>query len=347
MTNFDIQNAYLGLDQVDKVYLGTDVVWQQDTPEPEPYIDPDFFEPLTFIVREAGNNLSWIFSGQTTSTASLAKSIIIERGGYGSLQFEQILPGGLINHSRGDVISLYGSQSYEIEEAAYGYYTGKTFCGTANRNCGPIMSPFHYFAATQAPQLQVYGNIKSLLVEPERWRYWRDTIENEPDRIMEVKAEIDAIPMNSWAFAGLFLRKNWDYSFEDSTSVEPRYRHLVLPEQLSPYCFAYMFAEQNSNPHAYEITLPAKTLEEGCYYRMITYNTGSTYSPRSGRTLCTAVTCLATDISASACTTDWLRSVLTSGRFIKDPNMTDWTIGNDGVPQNWTIEDYVEPNTYI
>ena len=43
MTNLEITNAYVGDTQVAKIYLGTDVVWQQDTPEPAPYIDPDFF----------------------------------------------------------------------------------------------------------------------------------------------------------------------------------------------------------------------------------------------------------------------------------------------------------------
>jgi hypothetical protein len=53
------------------------------------------------------------------------------------------------------------------------------------------------------------------------------------------------------------------------------------------------------------------------------------------------ITCLATDISATDCTNSWLNNVSSSGTFIKDPTMNDWTIGASGIPSGWTVEDYV------
>ena len=53
------------------------------------------------------------------------------------------------------------------------------------------------------------------------------------------------------------------------------------------------------------------------------------------------ITCLATNISASKCTNQWVLGVQTSsGTFTKAASMTRWTSGNDGIPNNWTVQDY-------
>ncbi len=58
------------------------------------------------------------------------------------------------------------------------------------------------------------------------------------------------------------------------------------------------------------------------------------------------VKCLATDISADNCTTNWLANVAATGTFVKAATMNDWTVGLDanddvsGIPQGWTVEDY-------
>jgi len=57
---------------------------------------------------------------------------------------------------------------------------------------------------------------------------------------------------------------------------------------------------------------------------------------------CTAlnyIKCLATDISAVGCITSWLQDVSSTGTFVKNPNMTSWTTGLDGIPYNWTVVD--------
>ena len=51
------------------------------------------------------------------------------------------------------------------------------------------------------------------------------------------------------------------------------------------------------------------------------------------------VTCLATDISATECNTDWLSNVASTGTFYKSPNMSGWTTGASGIPSGWTVED--------
>ena len=52
-----------------------------------------------------------------------------------------------------------------------------------------------------------------------------------------------------------------------------------------------------------------------------------------------SIKCLATDISASYCTQNWVNGVAATGTFIKDPNMSSWPIGVSGIPSGWTIQD--------
>ena len=52
------------------------------------------------------------------------------------------------------------------------------------------------------------------------------------------------------------------------------------------------------------------------------------------------VTCLATDISAEYCTSDWLSGVATTGTFHKNVVMEDWpTNSASGIPTGWNVEE--------
>jgi hypothetical protein len=52
-----------------------------------------------------------------------------------------------------------------------------------------------------------------------------------------------------------------------------------------------------------------------------------------------SITCLATDISASNCTKDWVLGVAANGTFTKAASMTSWASGFNGIPNNWTVVD--------
>ena len=52
------------------------------------------------------------------------------------------------------------------------------------------------------------------------------------------------------------------------------------------------------------------------------------------------IKCLATDISATGCTTDWVSGVAATGTFVKDPSMSSWTVDSvSGIPTGWTVVD--------
>ena len=92
---------------------------------------------------------------------------------------------------------------------------------------------------------------------------------------------------------------------------------------LAQDCYVGMFAGCTGITTAPE--LPATTLANGCYYYMFYGCTNLNY-----------IKCLATDISASNCTGDWVGGVAASGTFVKKAGMT-WPTGNSGIPSGWTV----------
>lgn len=126
----------------------------------------------------------------------------------------------------------------------------------------------------------------------------------------------------------------------------------LLATTLANQCYYSMFAECTSLTTAPSI-LPATTLVNYCYTNMFIHCTSLTTAPELPATtlanycyggmfsLCTSlnyVKCLATDISATDCTKDWLYGVSSNGIFTKASGMNDWSRGVNGIPNNWTIQ---------
>ena len=103
--------------------------------------------------------------------------------------------------------------------------------------------------------------------------------------------------------------------------------NLILPATtLADSCYRNMFQNCNSLTTAPE--LPATTLAQSCYNSMF-----------QGCTKLNYIKCLATDISASDCTYDWVDGVSSTGTFVKASSMTSWTTGANGIPTGWTVQD--------
>ena len=101
----------------------------------------------------------------------------------------------------------------------------------------------------------------------------------------------------------------------------------ILPAtELEQYCYENMFEGCKNLTTAPE--LPALVLSGGSYSQMF-----------SGCSSLNYIKCLATDISASISTYEWVRGVAGSGTFVKNANMTSWESGINGIPNNWTITD--------
>ena len=57
----------------------------------------------------------------------------------------------------------------------------------------------------------------------------------------------------------------------------------------------------------------------------------------AGCTSLKGIKCLATDISASACTENWVSGVSSTGTFVKASSMNSWPTGASGIPSGWTV----------
>ena len=101
----------------------------------------------------------------------------------------------------------------------------------------------------------------------------------------------------------------------------------ILPATtLADRCYWGMFINCRWLTSAPE--LPATTLSQYCYREMFQNCASLNY-----------IKCLATDISASNCTYDWVNGVASTGTFVKALGMSGWSSGNSGIPNNWTIEE--------
>ena len=122
---------------------------------------------------------------------------------------------------------------------------------------------------------------------------------------------------------------------------------------LANYCYSSMFIGCTSLTTA-PSALPSTTLEIMCYKSMFEGCSSLTNAPALPATTlnfmcyssmfrnCTKINyikCLATDISAPSCTSNWVQGVASTGTFVKNPNMTSWAEGASGIPTGWTVID--------
>ena len=121
---------------------------------------------------------------------------------------------------------------------------------------------------------------------------------------------------------------------------------------LADGCYNDMFYYCDAITSAPE--LPATTLTDGCYREMFAYCDALTSAPELPATTlvpycysymfinCPSlnyIKCLATNISATNCLYRWTEHVASTGTFVKNPNMTNWPTGTDGIPSGWTVQD--------
>ena len=110
---------------------------------------------------------------------------------------------------------------------------------------------------------------------------------------------------------------------------------LELPNTVRQSCYESMF--ENCTDLEIGPTLPATTLANSCYKNMF-----------KGCSKLNHIVCNAIDIAATDCTTDWVNGVASAGLFERNENNNSWTIGNNGIPTNWTVQPPLEiPNDEI
>ena len=150
----------------------------------------------------------------------------------------------------------------------------------------------------------------------------------------------------------------YQYMFQNCSSLTTAPE--LLATTLTNTCYQGMFSGCTSLVNVQSI-LPATMAKDKCYYQMFQNCSSLTKSPIikldsiqyaacgymfSGCTSLIEITCLAKNIYYDSMTGQqsayrWVQNVSSSGTFYKNPSMTSWTTGMDGIPSGWTVVDYV------
>jgi hypothetical protein len=114
--------------------------------------------------------------------------------------------------------------------------------------------------------------------------------------------------------------------FDGCTSLSTVPTDLLSATALVKLCYAGMFQGCTRLQNAPD--LPALMLTERCYDGMF-------YNCRN----LNYIKCLARNIDAENCTQFWTSLVSSTGTFVKNPLMSSWTTGANGIPNGWTVVD--------
>ena len=337
MTNLEITNAYIGDIEAIRLYLGDNLVYGT---EPEPEEDPMLRTPLTFEFIEQGTGTTHGIGLRLTGVTSTA-----ERDQYRRPLMYVLTHNG--EKTTGYLDLTEDVSSSAVTSLMTGLTLGDTVEFYAKEKQGALAAStviYEMITYYTGDKYAVYGNVNSLLVTKDEF----DDFDNA------------TFIASAYTFHGLFSNKTaLDFGTPSSE------KHILLPEPtngLQESCYSYMFQGCSSLTTA--PALPATTLATACYDSMFWGCTGLTTAPALPATTLAdkcyygmfygcrkldILDCRATDITASACTAGWVSYVASSGTFVKDPNMTSWTRGTNGIPTNWTVIDAVGiqlPETY-
>lgn len=275
--------------------------------------------PLTFRII-SGGTISW-----TTEDNSLAKTIqySLNDGEWTNIT-STTGSGTEITVDTGDIVQFVG------DNASYGTSTVRNgFSSTAIFKVeGNIMSLIdstgYQTATTLSSAHTFYGLFKycSGLTSAANLKLPATTLSNYCYRdlfgnctSLTAAPILPATTLANSSYIGMFAGCT-------SLTTAPELPATTLQE----YCYNYMFRDCTSLTTA--PVLPATTLVRGCYQMMFRRCESLSY-----------VKCLATSISANFALDSWLKDVAAIGTFVKNPSMTRWTTGVDGIPAGWTILD--------
>ena len=306
-------------------------------------------EPLTFKILSYGT-INWTTSDSsltktieyklndgewthiTSNTEPSASAIVVTRGN--KIQFR----GNNASYSDGLSYNTFGSSTaeFEVEGNIMSLIYGDNFknnstisstCAFENlfNGCANLVSAKNLILPATTLANSCYGSMfqycTSLITAPElpattltmgcyqNMFYSCSSLANAP--------KLPATTLAIGCYIGMF-------QYCESLTTAP-----ALPATtLANYCYTDMLAGCTSLTTAPE--LPATDLAEGCYSGMFQNCISLNY-----------IKCLATDISASYCTSNWLKGAASTGKFVKAAGIESWPTGNSGIPDNWTIENNI------
>lgn len=326
---------YLGNNEIEKVYLGTSQVYEGDTPTPPAPVPYDE-QYLTTESLEDGNTISFTMgTGMTTAITTAVTSVSVSTDdGVTWTSMQNIGAGASLSVT----LDTGEKAIWKGEAIGYSIATGATKSTS--------------FSSTGL--YKVYGNILSLL-------YDDDFINQNNPTLPDFNCFTNLFYGSRDLMDALNLFMKFTLFTTTKRPIGYLFRgciNLITAPELgnidfvgAPYAFRDMFHDCTSLTTAPALT--ATTLSQGCYSAMFQGCTSLTTAPELPATTLTEycyrlmfsgcislnyIKCLATDISASNCTINWVNGVASTGTFVKAASMSDWTTGSDGIPDGWTIQ---------
>ena len=281
----------------------------------------DYKKPLTFNIISSGT-IYWKSQGSI-----YGNSVEYKKNDNEWTTITSTTAGLPINVTTGDIIQFRGNNAtYATSTLYYNFFSGSTAKFELDGNIMSLIDSENFSTATTLVSSYTFYNLF-----------------NQCTGLMSAENLIlPATTLASSCYWGMF---------RGCTSLT---KSPALPATtLASSCYRYMFGGCTSLTSAPE--LPATTLVNYCYYQMFQGCTSLTTAPELPATTlaescynnmfsnCTNlnyIKCLATDISAIDCTNYWVNGVASTGTFVKNVKMTDWTSGTNGIPYSWTVEDF-------
>lgn len=260
----------------------------------------------------------------------------------------------------GNIMSVFWSTGFENQTTLpYNYafktlFSGNTYLESAENLVLPAT------AMTEGCYMQMFNRCSNLSVAP---KLPATVMANNCYRGMFALTNIRIVP----ALPATTLAEScYEYMFQMCNNIRKvenghgsKYR---LPATtLAPRCYANMFNGcTNSGFNAANIQLPATTLVSECYFQMFRGCSTMPVSPglpattlayqcyRSMFADCSNLShirCNATNISAENCLYYWVGNVQTrEGVFFKNANMNSFSRGQNGIPNNWVVRTWTNPD---
>lgn len=239
MTSLDIQKAYVGGTEVDKIYLGDEVIYPSTPPEPVYSAMPLTFEIIS------GGTITWKTNDKTATFNVYPRTIEYSKDGgstWTSITSASGTNAPSFSVNAGDIIQFRGNN--EI----YGGLKG---------------AEYSRFVASSTLKFNIYGNLYSLISKDNytgitsfSTKYALNYLFYENGGLISAKNLM--LPATTLA-TGTYLSL-----FRDCGSLieAPELPATTLKES----CYSYMFGNCTKLTTAPE--LPATTLEESCYSQM-------------------------------------------------------------------------------
>ena len=306
---------YLGNNEIEKVYLGTSQVYEGEEPTPPTPVPYDE-QYLTFVAEAdnvsvgltyAHNNVFQysVDSGTTWSNiANNERTTSVNSGETIMFKAENPSTNGIDGIG---VFALSATNRFSVQGNIMSLIYGDNFIGqTTLRNTYQFASLlWNCSGLISAEHLILPATTLTNLC-------YNSMLNNCPNLIKAPELPATTLAIN--CYGGIF--KNCT-----SLTTAPE-----LPATtLASNCYVNMFQGCTSLTKAPD--LPATTLAEHCYQHMFEGCTSLNY-----------IKCLATNISATDCTDDWVFKVTSTGTFVKAASMSSWTTGSNGIPTGWTVQ---------